>query len=544
MKRQISLPASSNSVFFRTVEGINSRANKLLNSVFELTHEAALVRSTLVGVGFLLIWMALSFTAMPSAEYQQRINTWSVIITGNNILDSVLASISLFTTIFLNGVVIRHLLALYVPFWLMQQVAAIYLADIFEIDDKVAHQFIRQAAFAETYNTIHIRHGGVAEEDLSSPMIQIGGPGYVVVELDSAAVFEKPDGSARVIGPNSRTLAGSPLISGFERIRKGVDLRDIIQKQEFNTRSRDGIQVIARDIQYSYSIYRGRKPVRTTNNPYPCDDTAVLNLVYDTLREVGIDMVPSVSREHEWQNPLPDLIFEPIADEMSDFINRRGLSDFLVTLGKPEDETLDERRKATDANFREKSGADNMAAEDVDQPVDAQISISENKYPQEKYQAQNSNPNLEPRIILTNLFYNHFQNNAPRRGVQLNWVGVGTWDTPAGNIPKNHREAYKISRENFARGNDAALRIIHESASIRKQIDLLENSVLRKYYNEMDILEGGEKVIIDILHEYLVILENARELFRPNIPDDILKAIRVIEHCLYPAKYHSVGDKD
>ena len=65
-----------------------------------------------------------------------------------------------------------------------------------------------------------------------------------------------------------------------------------------------------------------------------------------------------------------------------------------------------------------------------------------------------------PRSLLTRMLYDNFQARAEQRGTHINWIGVGTWDTPAQIIPKNHREAWKISRENFRRGNSAELQRI------------------------------------------------------------------------------------
>lgn len=545
MKHQSMFRPASRSDLEPAANTIINTLDRYLNLIFALTHHASLIRSMAIGVSFIVIWLVLSFTALPAVEYSKLVNDWLIAISAGNLQNLLISSLRVFITIFFNMVVIRHLLALYLPFWLMQRVAAVYLADIFEKDEKVAHTFIRQAAFAESYHTIHIRQGEVAKEDQESPIIQIGGPGYVVVELDSAVTFERPDGTARVIGPTTKEWHGSALIEGFERIRQGVDLRDVIQKQEITTRSRDGIPVTAKDIQYSYSLYRGLKPVKSPQTPFPFDKNAVLNLVYGIIRPVKLDEPPA--RTQDWLNPLPGKIFGQISSEMSGFINKRGLSDFLVTVGKPEDDSLEERKKDTDERIRAISElAENRPGQSAMPGGEPAPAMEQADQPKTHNQAEPKSATLEfvPRSMLTKMFYDTFQTKAPQRGIHLNWIGVGTWDTPTQIIPKNHREAWKVSRENFARGNPTVLQRIYDEARQREQVRLIEDVAIRKVYNEYEKREADEKVIINVLKEYLGVLERVRELYRrDSIPVDILKAIRVIEGWIYPDKYYSVGEE-
>jgi len=547
MKRQTLNPTRSG--LDNIIDAVRRTIDKYLNQIFAFNHHAALVRSMFIGVAFIIIWLVLSFTARPPEEYSSLFSDWLNTVAAGDPQTLLISSGKTLATIFLNLVVIRHLLAFYVPFWLMEHVASIYLADIFEKEEDVAHTFIRQAAFADSYNTIHIRQGQVIKSDQESPMIQIGGPGYVVVELDSAVVFERPDGSPHVIGPTSKEWHGSALIEGFERIRQGVDLRDVIHKQEITTRSRDGIPVTAKDIQYSYSLYRGPKPVKSPQTPYPFDENAVLNLVYKSAtRPVKLGEPPT--QIQDWLEPLPGKIFGQIILEMSGFINNRSLSDFLVTVGKPEDDSLEERKKDTDERIRAISG---LAENHSDQSaLQSTLSLPDPTPetgpvdPAETRRVESSNTALEfvPRSLLTKLFYDNFQIKAPQRGTYLNWIGVGTWDTPAQIIPRNHREAWKISRENFARGNSTELQRIYDEAKLHEFLRLIDEVPIRKLYIDLQNQEV-DKQVKGVLKEYLGVLERARELYRrDSIPVDILKAIREIERWLYSDEYYSVGEED
>lgn len=531
--------------------------DRLINQLFAFNHPAALLRSMVIGVVFILIWLLFAFTAFPAAEYPKLVQNWVNGLANNDSQNTLITGVKIIYTIFFNMTVIRHLLAFYLPFWLMQRVAAIYLADIFEKEESVAHTFIRQAAFGESYNTIHIRHGKVAEEYQKSPMIQIGGPGIVIVELDSAVVFEKPDGSARVIGPqtkeirtgkekpgsNSNSQYGSVLIEGFERIRQCVDLRDVIQNQEISTRSRDGIPVSAKDIQYSYSIYRGPTPVKSNQTPYPYDEDAVLNLVYGGIRPVKLGEPPK--QIQDWLDPLPSKIVGQISSEMSNFINKRGLSDFLATTGKPEDASLEERRKDTDERMRTISGPTEARPDRLVNP-NSDAANEQDAQPDTSGESLLSNQALEfvPRSVLTKMITENFQKKAQQRGTQLNWIGVGTWNTPTSIIPKNHHDAWKISRENFARGNPTELQRIVENARQLETLRLIEEVPIRTLFIDLENLEV-DKQVLGVLKAYLGHFERARELYRrESIPEELLKAIREIQRWLYPNGYYSVGDEE
>src|SRR5689334_12584715 len=248
--------------------------NGVVNLLFALTHTAAVMRATLVSVLFVGIWVVL-VTGTRSAEQWGELwgNFFSALLFPTLPLPNgdtpSGALLKFFDVVFFNPTIWGHLIALFAPFWLMQRIASIYLADIFEKDEKVAQRFISQAAFATDYTTVRIREGKILETDHDSPIVQIGGPGYVIVELHSAVLFERPDGTPHVVGPTQGLWRNRMIIEGFERIRQAADLREIMGNQEVSARSRDGIPVVAKDIQYSYSIYRGENPVKTLQIPYP-----------------------------------------------------------------------------------------------------------------------------------------------------------------------------------------------------------------------------------------------------------------------------------
>jgi len=406
---------------------------------------------------------------------------------GGNLQPFMLALLKFFFTVVLHPAVIKHALALIAPFWLMHRVTAIYLADIFEDSEITARHFVIEAAFGRGYRTIHIRQGAVAEEDVDSTLIKIGGPGYVEVDLDSAVLFERSDGPSHVILPGNKSI-----IDGFERIRRVIDVRDSVETVDLSpTRTRDGIFVGAKNIQFSYSVYRGEAPDRQ-QTPYPCSPAAVENLVYKDGRTVKPGVAPA--RNPEWQSGQFKM-GGPIMGEIGGFIAKHSLSEFLVAIGEPEKKLLSSREEQIEQTSQLLSGINGNRAEKP--PLSAP-------------------ENFSPRNALTEAFYRQddFMKRMAAKGFQLNWIGVGTWHVPAENILANHREAWKISRDNLARGSKQALEGVKNEAMLQELLRMIQILPLGQFFKNIDLIQSGdEQPLDDLLQEYEETLQRAADLY-------------------------------
>lgn len=473
--------------FSMMVDWITRAIDAALNRTFSLTHRASVTRWNALTVGFILAWLASMVMTVPEGIARQQM--WEVFaalgsVAGGNVQPFLTASIKFIFAVFLHPAVIKHALALYAPFWLMHRVTAIYLSDIFEESETTSRRFVIQAAFGRGYSTIHIRQGAVVEADIDSTIIKIGGPGYVQVDLDSAVIFERPDGTLHVIGPT-----GGEVIDDFERIRRVIDLRDSVDTVELPpTRSRDGIIVGAKDIQFSYSIYRGDSPNRS-EMPYPFSRAAVESLVYKDTRVVKPGIAPE--RKPEWLSG-PFKMGGAIMAEMGSFISKRGLSEFLAAIGEPEENSLTVREQKIDQFSQLLSGINGNQASSS--PLKA--------------------PNFASRTFLTDLFYSQggFQKRMADKGFKLNWIGVGTWYTPAEIIPANHRDAWKISRENFARGNPQALEALQAEAKLQELLRLIQILPINRFYTDLEKVDD-EQLLDNLLQDYEEILQRAADLY-------------------------------
>jgi hypothetical protein len=140
--------------------------------------------------------------------------------------------------------------------------------------------FIEEVAFGYGHEYITINEGRISERDERSPIILIGGPGQIQVNLGSAALLEKLDGEPEVI-----YARGEPWVLGrFERIRE-IGKHDEVGKREYavinlrdqfvsgisvKARTKDGIPIEALDIKIMFSIQRSQKRRGTAeNDPVP-----------------------------------------------------------------------------------------------------------------------------------------------------------------------------------------------------------------------------------------------------------------------------------
>ena len=77
------------------------------------------------------------------------------------------------------------------PFFIALQAAALYLADIFELENvSIARGFIWSVTLSGSEETIRVSQGGISEQDRHSPTYLIGGPGKVIVDLEGSS--ERP----------------------------------------------------------------------------------------------------------------------------------------------------------------------------------------------------------------------------------------------------------------------------------------------------------------------------------------------------------------
>jgi hypothetical protein len=256
-------------------------------------------------------------------------------------------------------------------------------------------------------------------------------------------------------------------LDGFERLRKVVDLRDQKEGFDIHGRSQDGIRVTAKDVRVVYSVYRDHiEP--TYERPYPFQDPqAIDNLVYRQGLEVWNVSVGS-----------------QIRGALLDFFAQHPLNEFLAMIQEPELKKTQERELELIQESRRLSGSDDPI---TPPPLERVEGIEYVSRPQ-----------------LTDLFYIRAEESSLARGVQIDWVGVGTWDFPAQLIPARHQEAWRITHDNLMKNNPAAfngLRWQHKISETLRLIQMVPIATFKRVMSTVDLqLEDAIRALILAYH--------------------------------------------
>ena len=506
--------------------------NCLLNKTFDLTVDGSQRRNRMLIVLFIALGIIFVFLAHPLEDWQTEISHLFAYLfvqdyaTANPGTPG--AFISFVLSGFLNSQTLRYLPVFVLPFVIGLQSAASYLADIFELEDiQVAREFIMQVALTGGHESIRIGGGEVAEKDRNSPIYLIGGPGKVTVELDTAALFEKPDGQPHVIPP---TTKGKVTLEGFERFRQAIDLRDqYTDPLDVTSRSLDGVPVGSTDVRMVFSVARDKKQ-SSAESPYPFREKAIETLVYGQACRVVVGGPYPSECEPSWSDVIQSLI----RSELGSFMSGRPLAEYLASIGMPEV-----------AEARQREG-------EIAKIGNTVVSESDPLKPREIPDP----PDFQPRSILSNLFSQFaegFSEKASERGVQLRWIGVGTWRMPNKItnevITGKHLEAWRLSRENLGRSSKGATDGLREESKLQQTIRLIQKIPLARY--DQSPGSSHRDIVRDLLLGYREQLIESIELLvksRRAVPPSLHKAIKHIEtvlgikHWVGPASPSSAPD--
>lgn len=378
----------------------------------------------------------------------------------------------------LRADLLRHVLTILLPFFMAYELAALYLADIFEPNRfSVAFRFLWQTAFSLNYPSITIENGRVSEKDQDSPMLFIGGPGNVHVNLENVAVFEKPNGQVRIIGQHTKENTPYTVIDGFERLREIIDLRNhITQTNELTIegRTRDGIRLIAQNVRIDFSLLRDLTvdPTELAINPYPYQEEAVKALVFNRYAKSS------------WPSVMKGMVVR----NLQEFIAEHKLSEFLAASDLPEGDP-----KAHHLTF------------------------------------------IPRREISQSFIASRFSENAARLGLQLNWIDIGTWVAPgsAYSITDKHLDAWKITCENELRQKN--IETIAKKSRLEELSQLIKDVPLAAHREEPSHAMSDSDKKMELLSFYLNLLRKTQDdlidhAHEPN--PDLDEAIQLLKNLI------------
>lgn len=490
----------------RLFNELSSRlADALLNRIFDLRPEKARNRMSYLTFLFLIGGFVVSMIVSPGHSLQDWLTNAQRVflyLFNSNTFQEAASLGRNYVTEFIQFAwegltdpnTLQYLPIILASFFIAQHSAALYLADIFEISDvSVARSFIMEVALTGSDDTIRITKGEVFDEHRSSPNYLIGGPGRVLVDLDSVALFEKPDGTPHVIGPTGKERGGKATIDGFERFRQAIDIRDHYVDLTVGSRSKDGLPITATDVRLMFSINRdGKKP--GVEEPYPFSSKAVEKLVFSAGSRVTPDQANPSAFEFSWINNMIGLI----RGKLGGFMSERNLTEYLASIGQPEFEKARQREEVITQQERQ-----------ITPPTEEQPKGKEIKPP----------PEFTPRYKITNLFTQFaedFTKTSRDRGVELHWIGVGTWKTHLDMVPEKHLDAWKLSRENLGKGSEDAYKKFESETILNKTMHQIQEVPVASYNNKVIGVEDPKKAMRDLLLDYRQQLVETAEFMKQN----------------------------
>ena len=416
----------------------NNLYDCILNFFFKLDKESAQRRSYLLFIFSTIVFILWIFVEI------------SILLDDMKIDEFVVSRVFM--------LLLRWALVFIPPYFIAIKSASAYLSDIFELKDYgIAEQFIYQAAFASKYEKITIKDGRIAEKDKNSPIIKIGGPGEVNVDLHSVVLFEKIDGRPHIIGPTNNIENNENILNGFDRYRETIDLRDIsVGPKDVSARTQDGIKIEAKDLHISFSVNRGSSKDNkklTSYKSYPFLEDAISGAIYQHTCKVSRNTIER-SVCPPWSNSMGGVFI----GRLKEFISEHNLSQFVSTVGEPEKETL-QTREDNYEQMKEQLLSDS----------------SEEKQNAEKESDEGVEFHTRDKIsALFSDFAQDFHQEHPKDNIVLNWIGVGTWDTPKGMIHKQHVNALILSKENAESGSEKKLGKIENEEKYKELLRLIE----------------------------------------------------------------------
>lgn len=427
--------------------GVSAR-KRTGESIFELTEERAKDRNLWRGVLFLALWALLGGMTWLTALFQVREEQHRIAVTVFSFL--------------------KYLILLPAVYVLARKQAAHYLADIFEVkDENIAAEFIEEVAFGGRNQQITIDGGEITEEDQKSPIVLIGGPGKIQVNLDSVALLEKLDGEPEIIHARDEPWE----IGCFERIRE-IGHSDMAGKREFAiinlrdqfvkdipvyARSKDGIRIKIDGVKALFSILRDPtppKPGEREKNPFTFDRTAVQRLVYDQHVLAGSYARKPIGVKFPWDTTAIHLV----KLELEEQVKSHPLSETFASMTPQE---VDELLKKEQENRHAKSHTIGREFE-------------------EKQPAAPQPLTLTPRTTIRNYFFSPaFQEKAAERGIALHWLDIGTWNLDEKIVLEKVKEARDLNAENRKRRTDIDRR--HAQRLLEQVIECIQRVVVATY---------------------------------------------------------------
>jgi hypothetical protein len=164
-----------------------------------------------------------------------------------------------------------------------------------------------------------------------------------------------------------------------------------------------------------------------------------------------------------------------------------------------------------------------------------------------------SKPKFHPRTELSERFTRYtdgFSKRARERGLELHWIGVGTWKMPdeitSEVVNDQHLEAWRINRENADRSTFKTLESIADEAYFNEKARLIQNIPLAAHQKNQAKYSDKDVLIECLLQDYWEQLGDALQVYYKNGDhsgdlETIEKAVLRVERLLKITGQHLIG---
>ena len=295
------------------------------------------------------------------------------------------------------------------------------------------------------------------------------------------------------------------------------------------SRSLDGIPVSATDVRGMFSVRRRKAEdvsVSTIQAPYPFDPEDIERLIYKQAVPVLTEGPFASGQPGPWSATMQSLI----RGSLVEFMGQHRLGDFLAGIGSLESDL---------SEFREDSIVSTTLRYSTDLPDATGQASSKGKF--------------HPRTELIDRFMkttDGFAQRARERGLELHWIGVGTWKMPDElsdeRVKEQHFEAWRLNRENTERSAAEAVQAISDEAYINEKLRLIQDVPLAAHQKNQAKYSDKNVLVECLLQDYWEQMGDALEAhYQSGAPSPELealeKAILRIERLLKVPRGHVIG---
>ncbi len=377
---------------------------------------------------------------------------------------------------------LKYFPLLLVVYNLARKKSSRYLDDVYELhEEELASDFLEEVTFGRGRGKITINEGKISPKDEESPIILIGGPGSIQVNLDSVALLEKVDGEPKVIYPRNEAWR----LGRFERIRE-IGQHDKVGKREYaiinlrdqfvtglsvKARTKDGIPIEAQGIKVIFSILRMQKNENENaqSDTYEFEASAVPALVYNQTI-----ITPEPSTPSGVTFPWDTTIIPLIISELEKLITSRTLSEILATVSQLEIDNASSNDQTIAQMRVEMTGSQSLSNT-------------------ARVRKESLAPNFESRSKITAQFFEKsFKDKAAKMGVSVEWIDIGTWHLPSTLILDKQKEAWNLSRENAKKR--AAVERSGKQHQMEEIVSLVEDVIISNY-EKPGVVTGSKSLL-------------------------------------------------